>query len=124
MFGQHRSECNWKRVVMVLIHLDYRYNEINGPFESRLLHKRMCDSQCGTMVSSLGGKVPEASLQFMNWRMDDHFRELLPGNTGWQNRTLLVHNQPRLYQAETFPFGSSGGRTVLRKPFSQWTTMH
>ncbi len=40
--------------------------EINGPFESRLLHKRMCDSQCGPMVSAFGSEVPEAVFQFMN----------------------------------------------------------
>lgn len=33
--------------------------------------------------------------------------ELPPGNTGWQDRSLLVHNQPRLYQTETFPCGAT-----------------
>ena len=56
--------------------------------------------------------------------MDEHFSKLFPGNTRWQESVLLAHNQARLNQGETFPFGSSGGRTIFRKPFSQWTTMH
>ena len=66
MLGQHRSERYRKRVVVALIYLDDGHNEINREFDSWLLHKSMCDSQCGAMVSSFGREVPEGAFQFMN----------------------------------------------------------